>query len=94
MGPFDRRCTSPPSVWLTHGRADERVPFVWGERTRDHWIAAANCAAHPVSITGTTCERYVDCATGTDVVFCPHDGDHGPPPFAAREIWSFFSAQR
>lgn len=90
-GPFERRCTSPPSVWLTHGRADAPVAFHYGESSRDHWVAAAHCNPEPVLLANSSCEHYVNCADDARVMFCPHDGDHGPPPFAPHDIWAFFS---
>lgn len=92
-GPWSRRCVDAPSVWLTHGRADAPVPFRFGEGSRDHWVAAARCDATPAPTGDGDCVRYEGCADGARVVFCPHGGDHGPPEFAPRSIWSFFTSR-
>lgn len=89
-GPWARRCAEAPSVWVTHGRADDKVAFHYGETTRDRWVTEAACAEAPVALDGTTCVRYGGCRGGARVDFCVHGGDHGPPPFAPRSIWSFF----
>jgi poly(3-hydroxybutyrate) depolymerase len=93
-GPWGRRCTGAPSVWITHGRADDPVPYREGEATRDRWLGAERCNAIPEAIEPVGCVRYTGCEGGASVVFCAHDGDHGPPAYAPSEIWSFFAAAR
>ena len=90
MPSSSRRCTEAPSVWLTHGTSDPDVAYSYGESTRDRWVAAARCDAIPLATQAPTCQRYTGCDGDARVVFCAHGGDHGPPPFAAREIWRFF----
>ena len=79
------------AVWLTHGSADTIVPYCAGERSRDYWQDQNRCAAESTPTGNHGCVEYANCDQDYPVVWCQTDLEHRVPPFAAEEIWSFFS---
>lgn len=79
------------AVWLTHGTADTTVPYCTGERSRDYWQAQNGCAAASTPAGENGCIEYADCDQDYPVVWCQTNLAHRVPPFAAEEIWRFFS---
>ena len=79
------------AVWLTHGTEDTTVPYCTGERSRDYWQAQNGCAAESMPVGENGCIEYADCNPDYPVVWCQTDLAHRVPPFAAEEIWRFFS---
>lgn len=79
------------AVWLTHGTADTTVPYCTGERSRDYWQAQNGCATESTPIGENGCVEYAECDQGYPVVWCQTELAHRVPPFAAEEIWRFFS---
>ena len=79
------------AVWLTHGTADNTVPYCTGERSRDYWQAQNGCGAASTPVGENGCVEYADCDPNNPVVWCQTDFGHRVPPFAGEEIWRFFS---
>ena len=85
-------CTGQVAAWLSHGDQDMVVTFSSGQSSRDHWVTANHCDASMTQPEGSNdCLAYQGCDDGHPVVWCEFAGGHTVPPFAADEIWTFFS---
>ena len=84
-------CTGQVAVWITHGNTDTVVTFSSGERSRDHWTTANNCASTSTPVGSDGCVAYDGCDDGYPVHWCEFSGGHIVPGFAADNVWSFFS---
>jgi poly(3-hydroxybutyrate) depolymerase len=58
---------------------------------QDFWVGANHCDATTQPYGDSGCVAYDGCDEGHPVIWCLFDGGHVVPPFAASEIWSFFS---
>ena len=75
-------------LFVSHGTADAVVPYEGGDTVGAAMFASAasgvahfadlhGCASPPEqSFSGevTTCQRYADCESGGEVIFCSHEG--------------------
>lgn len=92
-GPLERgvQCDAPMAAWLTHGDMDAINPFSQSERSRDHWVSKNQCASTSTPVAPATCVAYEGCTEGFPVHWCPFEGGHVIPDFAAEGMWTFFS---
>jgi len=91
-GPFAAGCSGPLSAWITHGASDPTVELAQGEGSRDFWLAQNGCSATTSPVSPPPCESYDGCQSGTQLIWCLHQGGHEWPDFAAAGIWDFFSS--
>ncbi len=86
--------THPIAAWMTHGSMDTSasggVDFTAGESARDRIVALNHCTATTVAADPSPCVAYQGCDAGYPVQWCPHDGAHTVPSFAAAAIANFF----
>jgi len=84
-------CVGEVAAWITHGRNDGTVSFESGEASRDFWAAKNGCTEMTMALPRDECVEYVGCDSALPVVWCPTNNGHQDPPYAAEEIWNFFS---
>ena len=86
--------THPIAAWMTHGMMDTSssggVDFSAGETARDRIVALNHCTSPAVATDPSPCVAYVGCDAGYPVHWCPHDGAHTIPSFAAAAVANFF----
>jgi polyhydroxybutyrate depolymerase len=90
-GPQERSCGGPVAVMITHGRADDVVPYREGERSFQSWRAVNACES-PGDATAGSCVGARECVR--DTRFCSYGGGHRWPHGAAQRIAQFFQAHR
>jgi len=86
--------THPIAAWMTHGSMDTSasggVDFTAGESARDRIVTLNHCTATTAPADPSPCVAYQGCDAGYPVQWCPHDGAHVIPTFAAAAIANFF----
>jgi polyhydroxybutyrate depolymerase len=86
--------THPIAAWMTHGTIDTSasggVDFTAGESARDRVVALNHCTTTTAPADPSPCVAYQGCDAGYPVQWCPHDGAHLVPTFAAAAIANFF----
>jgi poly(3-hydroxybutyrate) depolymerase len=86
--------THPVAAWMTHGTMDTSasggVDFSAGESARDRIVALNHCTSTTAPVDPSPCVAYQGCDAGYPVQWCPHDGAHTVPSFAAAAIANFF----
>jgi len=86
--------THPIAAWMTHGSMDTSasggVDFTAGESARDRIVALNHCTSTTAPTDPSPCVAYQGCDAGYPVQWCPHDGAHVIPSFAAAAVASFF----
>ena len=86
--------THPIAAWMTHGSMDTSasggVDFTAGESARDRIVALNHCTSTTAPADPSPCVAYQGCDAGYPVQWCPHDGAHVVPSFAAAAIANFF----
>ncbi|HEX6242847.1 MAG TPA: Ricin and poly(3-hydroxybutyrate) depolymerase fusion, partial [Polyangiales bacterium] len=76
---------------ITHGSADNTVPYSGGEGSRDTWIKNNGCTTETEAADANGCVTYKGCKAGYPVVWCPTSSGHTQPRFAPAAVWKFFS---
>lgn len=98
-----RKCTGEVTPIVIHGKNDNVVGPENGPKTRDFYVALNHCSTTTMPVQGYTdtlsnCVQYQGCDAGFPVYWCQHSDpnysntNHGWPAFAAKMIWSVFSA--
>jgi polyhydroxybutyrate depolymerase len=98
-----RKCTGQVTPIVIHGKNDNVVGPENGPKTRDFYAALNHCGAMTTPVQGYTdtlsnCVQYQGCDAGFPVYWCLHtdpnysNTNHGWPAFAAKMVWSVFSA--
>jgi polyhydroxybutyrate depolymerase len=86
--------THPIAAWMTHGTMDTQasggVDFTAGESARDRIVTLNHCTTTTAPVDPSSCVAYLGCDAGYPVQWCPHDGAHVIPSFAAAAVASFF----
>ena len=86
--------THPIAAWMTHGSMDTSasggVDFTAGESARDRIVALNHCTSTTAPTDPSPCVAYQGCDAGYPVQWCPHDGAHVIPSFAAAAVANFF----
>jgi poly(3-hydroxybutyrate) depolymerase len=84
-------CVGDAAVWITHGSADNVVPYDSGLGSLNYWVGANGCSQNTVPTGVDQCVEYQGCRPEVPVVWCPTGLTHTPPSYATTEIWNFFS---
>jgi len=86
--------THPIAAWMTHGSMDTSasggVDFTAGESARDRIVTLNHCTSTTMPVDPSPCVAYQGCDAGYPVHWCPHDGAHTIPSFAAAAVANFF----
>ena len=86
--------THPIAAWMTHGTMDTSasggVDFTAGESARDRIVTLNHCTTTTMPVDPSPCVAYQGCDAGYPVTWCPHDGAHVIPSFAAAAVATFF----
>jgi len=86
--------THPIAAWMTHGMMDTSssggVDFSAGEMARDRVVTLNHCTTTTAATDPSPCVAYQGCDAGYPVHWCPHDGAHTIPSFAAAAVATFF----
>jgi polyhydroxybutyrate depolymerase len=83
-------CKGRVAAWITHGTADNTVPYSYGEGSRDQGAETNNCGTMTQPVMPGSCVEYQGCDQGYPVWFCEHGGGHTVPSFTAESAWEFF----
>jgi polyhydroxybutyrate depolymerase len=83
------RGTDPVAVLISHGSADNVVPFSIGTAARSSWIQQNACSSERVPYANA-CEINPDCAGDRQVAFCRFAGTHAPDPMFPANMFRFF----
>lgn len=77
------------AVILSHGVADNIVPYATGLGARDVWIVRNRCRPERVPYAAG-CEINADCPGDRAVAFCSFPGTHVPDPLFPANMYRFF----
>lgn len=93
-------CSGPAAAMIMHNPKDNLAPFSGAEKVRTLRMSTNACTWESVPGPGDlNCIRYSHCATGNDVLWCPHTIStdwqgkwypHTWPNSAAKRIQEFF----
>lgn len=77
------------AVVISHGTADNVVPFSFGTGARNLWLRRNGCSAGAVPYAAG-CEISRECASDRQVAFCQWPGTHTPDPKFPPNLFRFF----
>lgn len=83
-------CRGRVAVWIVHGNRDTRVPFTYGQNSRNFWLRYNQCGETALTVEPSPCVEYQGCEEGYPVRFCAFEGGHVIPAFTAEAVWGFF----
>lgn len=89
-GPLAPTCDGALPVHLTHGSADETVPFEESRLSYEAWAERAACADVPAS-AANACVGATGCTAPVEL--CAFDGSHSWPLFLSPRIVEFLKGQ-
>jgi hypothetical protein len=79
---------------MTHGMSDSQssggVDFSAGESARNRIVTLNHCTSTTAAVDPSPCVAYQGCDAGYPVHWCPFDGAHTIPSFAAAAVATFF----
>lgn len=76
FAPSTGLCQQPIAVFLSHGTADNSIPFNSGVTARDGWVSYNGCSRDTTPLRQRGCVAYEGCDPGTVVQWCTFDGGH------------------
>jgi len=89
-GPDAEQCGPPVPVRLTHGKADERVPYADALATAKRWAEINGCAGS-VDAKAEGCVRVARCKAPVEI--CTLPGGHEWPKEISPRLIEFLKAQ-
>lgn len=81
----------PVAVWGAHGKDDQVVPLLQGEKGRDTFLQRNGCGTTTKPVEPSPCVSYDGCTEGYPVIWCQFEGEHTPFANSGQVIWNFFS---
>ena len=85
-------CPDPVSVMVLHNRNDSHFPG-FGKQAAQWWAQCNQCNATPSPTKSESCERFENCKTGKETLFCHPEGGHIQWPKLNEEMMGFFQRQ-
>lgn len=76
FAPSTGLCQAPIAVFMSHGTADNSIPFNSGVTARDGWASYNGCSEETTPLRQRGCVRYEGCDDGAVVQWCTFDGGH------------------
>ncbi len=76
FAPSTGLCQQPIAVFLSHGTADNSIPFNSGVTARDGWASYNGCSEDTTPLRQRGCVAYEGCDGGAVVQWCTFDGGH------------------
>ncbi|MBV1862038.1 MAG: hypothetical protein KUG77_26695 [Nannocystaceae bacterium] len=76
LAPSTGLCQAPIAVFMSHGTADDSIPFNSGVMARDGWVSYNGCSEETTPLRTPGCVRYDGCDEGASVQWCTFDGGH------------------
>ncbi len=83
-------CQRPIAMFISHGDADDRVPYSSGTSARDAWITYNGCSEETVPSEREGCVLYQGCSGGAPLEWCTFSGGHSFDGGYAREAVELF----
>ncbi len=76
FAPSTGLCQAPIAVFMSHGTADDRIPFNSGVSARDGWTSYNGCSEDTAPLRPAGCVSYEGCEAGAPVQWCTFEGGH------------------
>ncbi len=88
--PSTASCQGPVAMFISHGEADDRVPYSSGTSARDAWASYNGCSAETLPAPRDGCALYQGCTSGAPLEWCSFSGGHSLDGGYAKEAVELF----